>query len=99
MSLSRLSFGGAAGRTRGGGWRRIAFPGRFRTLYPCRLHATGVPPRPPGYSLMRTLVELQKQLPISAENGLTLEGAAKSRDTFGSNKLTPLPREPIWKKF
>jgi len=48
---------------------------------------------------MRTLVELQKQLPISVENGLTLEGAAQSRDKFGTNKLTPLPREPLWKKF
>src|SRR5947209_18749292 len=48
---------------------------------------------------MRTLADLQKQLPVSFENGLTLEGAAQSRDKFGSNKLTPLPREPIWKKF
>ncbi len=48
---------------------------------------------------MRTLRDLEKQLPISAENGLTLEGAAQSRDRFGSNRLTPLPREPLWKKF
>src|SRR3954464_16007996 len=48
---------------------------------------------------MRTLVDLQKQLPVSVDNGLTLEGAAQSRDRFGSNRLTPLPREPLWKKF
>src|SRR5438105_12144364 len=48
---------------------------------------------------MRTLRDLQQELPISAENGLTLEAAAKSRDKYGYNRLTPLPREPIWKKF
>src|SRR5215831_6974496 len=48
---------------------------------------------------MRTLRDLQQELPISAENGLTLEAAARSRDKYGYNKLTPLPREPIWKKF
>ncbi len=48
---------------------------------------------------MRTLADLQKELPLSPETGLTLEGAARSRDKFGLNRLTPLPREPIWKKF
>jgi Ca2+-transporting ATPase len=38
-------------------------------------------------------------MPISAENGLSLEAAAKSREKYGYNRLTPLPREPIWKKF
>src|SRR5581483_11720695 len=48
---------------------------------------------------MRTLRDLQQELPISAENGLTLEAAARSRDKHGYNRLTPLPREPLWKKF
>jgi P-type Ca2+ transporter type 2C len=48
---------------------------------------------------MRTLRDLQQEFPISPENGLTLEAAARSREKYGYNKLTPLPREPIWKKF
>jgi P-type Ca2+ transporter type 2C len=48
---------------------------------------------------MRTLRDLQQEFPISPENGLTLEAAGRSRDKYGYNKLTPLPREPIWKKF
>src|SRR3954464_15190048 len=48
---------------------------------------------------MRTLVDLQKQLPVSVDNGLTLEGIAQSRTRFGGNRLTPLPKEPLWKKF
>src|SRR5262249_33998967 len=31
--------------------------------------------------------------------GLTPEGVGLSRQRFGVNRLTPLPREPIWKKF
>jgi Ca2+-transporting ATPase len=49
--------------------------------------------------MMRALRELQQQLPLSAETGLTAEGVARSRATFGPNRLTPLPREPLWKKF
>src|SRR5438270_12934795 len=48
---------------------------------------------------MRTLRDLQAEFAVSPENGLTLEAAARSRDKYGYNKLTPLPREPIWKKF
>ncbi|MCI0456624.1 MAG: HAD-IC family P-type ATPase [Gemmataceae bacterium] len=48
---------------------------------------------------MRTLLDIQKELPISSETGLALEAVARSRDKFGVNRLTPLPREPMWKKF
>ncbi len=48
---------------------------------------------------MRTLLEIQQQLPTSAESGLSPEAAAQSRQRFGGNRLTPLPREPLWKKF
>jgi Ca2+-transporting ATPase len=48
---------------------------------------------------MRVLSELFQLLPTNAETGLTLEGIASSRQRFGENSLTPLPREPIWKKF
>jgi Ca2+-transporting ATPase len=47
---------------------------------------------------MRSLRDLQS-LPASAEGGLTPEGVAQSRQQFGRNVLTPLPREPLWKKF
>src|ERR1019366_3579990 len=33
------------------------------------------------------------------ESGLSLEAVAASRGRFGENKLTPLPREPLWRKF
>lgn len=48
---------------------------------------------------MRTLADLQNSLPISTEQGLTPEGVEQSRQRFGPNQLTPLPREPLWKKF
>src|SRR5436305_5791645 len=48
---------------------------------------------------MRTLVDVQKQLPTSAEKGLSGDGVAHSAQRFGRNTLTPLPREPVWKKF
>src|SRR2546426_3997035 len=48
---------------------------------------------------MRTLAEIQQQLPASAENGLTAEAVAQSRRLFGANHLTPLPREPLWRTF
>src|SRR5262249_53494459 len=38
-------------------------------------------------------------LPTSTESGLTADGVAQSRRLFGINRLTPLPREPLWKKF
>ncbi len=49
---------------------------------------------------MRTLLDVQNQFPGSfPDKGLTAEQAAHSRQQFGSNALTPLPREPTWKKF
>src|SRR5262245_51741110 len=48
---------------------------------------------------MRTIQEVLQQLPATAENGLAPEGVATSRERFGPNRLTPLPREPLWKKF
>src|ERR1700730_8369205 len=48
---------------------------------------------------MRTVLEIQQHLPPSVENGLAAGDVALSRQRFGANKLTPLPREPLWKKF
>src|SRR5262249_11016566 len=48
---------------------------------------------------MRTLQEIEQQFPGTVETGLTTAQAARSQQTLGVNKLTPLPREPIWKKF
>jgi Ca2+-transporting ATPase len=48
---------------------------------------------------MRTVVEIEQRFPAAAENGLSTAAAAESAQRFGVNKLTPLPREPLWKKF
>jgi Ca2+-transporting ATPase len=48
---------------------------------------------------MRTLQEIEQLFPGAAENGLTSAAVAQSLRQFGINKLTPLPREPVWKKF
>src|SRR3954453_18452379 len=48
---------------------------------------------------MRTLVDITKQFPTTSEKGLTPEEVEQSRQRFGVNRLTPLPREPLWKKF
>src|SRR5262245_32687344 len=48
---------------------------------------------------MRTLVELQNVLGVSPEQGLTPDAIQQSRQRYGGNRLTPLPREPLWKKF
>jgi P-type Ca2+ transporter type 2C len=48
---------------------------------------------------MRTLQEIERLFPGAAENGLSAAAAAQSLRQFGVNKLTPLPREPLWKKF
>jgi Ca2+-transporting ATPase len=48
---------------------------------------------------MRTLREVQQQIPSTPEMGLHSEAVVRSRQLFGSNRLTPLPREPLWKKF
>src|SRR5436309_10719191 len=48
---------------------------------------------------MRTLQEIQQQFPSTPDTGLPSEAAARSRQQYGSNTLTPLPRAPLWKKF
>src|SRR5690349_25044711 len=48
---------------------------------------------------MRTLAEVQKEIAISPDQGLSGQSASDSRRRFGRNRLTPLPREPLWKKF
>src|SRR6516165_11053432 len=48
---------------------------------------------------MRTLQEIEQRFPGSSENGLSAAAVAASTSAFGVNKLTPLPREPLWKKF
>src|SRR5947209_103576 len=48
---------------------------------------------------MRTPRDLAQRFPASAEKGLTAEQVIQSRQQFGSNRLTPLAREPAWKKF
>ncbi|MFO0807773.1 MAG: calcium-translocating P-type ATPase, PMCA-type [Gemmataceae bacterium] len=44
---------------------------------------------------MRTLAEVA----TSSEVGLSESAIAPNRDRYGANRLTPLPREPIWRKF
>jgi Ca2+-transporting ATPase len=48
---------------------------------------------------MRTLPEVQQQLGVLTGTGLSADAVARSRQLFGTNQLTPLPREPLWKKF
>src|SRR5215831_6055967 len=48
---------------------------------------------------MRTLQEIQQQFPSTPDTGLPSEAVARSRQQYGANALTPLPREPLWKKF
>src|SRR5947209_10357255 len=49
---------------------------------------------------MRSTQSLLKEFP-SANLGAGLDGdsVAHSLVRFGRNRLTPLPREPLWKKF
>jgi Ca2+-transporting ATPase len=48
---------------------------------------------------MRSLTEIFQQLPTTPDGGLSADGLAQSRQRYGANRLTPLPREPVWKKF
>src|SRR5438132_5856849 len=48
---------------------------------------------------MRTIRDIEQQNLISLESGLSPDAVARSRQLFGANRLTPLPREPLWKKF
>lgn len=48
---------------------------------------------------MRAIQEIQQHFPTAAQTGLSEQEAQKSQSEFGTNSLTPLPREPLWKKF
>ncbi len=48
---------------------------------------------------MRTLREIFEQFPAVRERGLDPDQVALSLSRYGANRLTPLPREPTWKKF
>jgi Ca2+-transporting ATPase len=48
---------------------------------------------------MRSAADVQQLLSASVDDGLSLAAVEKSRQQFGPNSLTPLPREPVWKKF
>jgi Ca2+-transporting ATPase len=48
---------------------------------------------------MRTIAEIQQQLSTTLETGLAAADVSRSFQLFGANRLTPLPREPLWKKF
>ncbi len=48
---------------------------------------------------MRLEADILQKLPRSPDQGLTDAAVAQSRQLFGANRLTPLPREPIWWKF
>src|SRR3954451_8198770 len=48
---------------------------------------------------MRILAEVIQQLTANPETGLSNSDAQQSQHKFGKNRLTPLPREPLWKKF
>jgi Ca2+-transporting ATPase len=48
---------------------------------------------------MLTISEITQLLPTTPDKGLASVAIADSAQRFGSNQLTPLPREPIWRKF
>src|SRR2546427_10276008 len=49
---------------------------------------------------MRTIRQLLQELSTTPDRGLlTPEAVGESVRRFGANRLTPLPREPLWKKF
>jgi Ca2+-transporting ATPase len=48
---------------------------------------------------MRALQEVQQQFPTATVTGLSAQEVVQSRQRLGVNRLTPLPKEPLWKKF
>lgn len=48
---------------------------------------------------MRSLRSVFGLFPKSRDAGLSDAEVVESRNRFGANRLTPLPREPVWKKF
>jgi Ca2+-transporting ATPase len=48
---------------------------------------------------MRPVRAITELFPSARDTGLTDAQVAESRAKFGANRLTPLPRQPVWKKF
>src|SRR6058998_1748930 len=48
---------------------------------------------------MRSLVDVTSEFSLSPEVGLSAAAVEASRARYGANRLTPLPREPLWRKF
>ena len=48
---------------------------------------------------MRSLRAVSELFPAATAAGLADAEVGDSRARFGANRLTPLPREPVWKKF
>ncbi|QDU19290.1 calcium-translocating P-type ATPase, PMCA-type [Urbifossiella limnaea] len=48
---------------------------------------------------MRSLRDVADLFPKARDAGLTPDEVTASRGRFGANRLTPLPKEPVWKKF
>ncbi len=48
---------------------------------------------------MRSLRSINEIFPHAARNGLSADDIQESASRFGVNKLTPLPRDPAWRKL
>src|SRR5437879_5146685 len=48
---------------------------------------------------MRSLADILKHIPANPQIGLSDSAVEQSRQHFGKNTLTALPREPLWHKF
>src|SRR5437660_8020856 len=48
---------------------------------------------------MRSIKQVLDEVPADLEKGLDNDGVAQSFVRYGANRLTPLPRKPLWKKF
>ena len=48
---------------------------------------------------MRAVRAITELFPTARDSGLTDAQVVESRAKFGANRLTPLPRQPVWKKF
>jgi len=48
---------------------------------------------------MRSLAEVVRETGLDPARGLDTASVARSRQRFGGNTLTPLVREPVWRKF
>lgn len=48
---------------------------------------------------MLSIQDILKVYPQAREEGLTTQQAQDSANRYGVNRLTPIPKEPVWKKF